>query len=463
MSRCDDLMDALLADELTTDGQRELEALLAAQPELVAEAAAQWRLHRLLPVAARGPTGDRFAHGVARALKPASNRFQPQLRARVRRAHRRSNLLRWAAFAAAVVVVTVLAVSQWPSPRPDRSVTTQVHIVASPGGALIDDTMVAANHIGDVELRLGNRIASPDGQPVVLAYLDGTRLTLQPASAIELAACSAPTPIAERKQLRLLHGGLNASVARQPTEATMLIATPHALAEIVGTEFSLSIDGDATRLETSHGAVALTRTSDGVTVTVAAGEFAIAAPGGDMRVRPLSSAAVQSALIPAGHVLLAYDIEDGTRPADLQDGDVVPGPVRAGNRFCIKGIEKPNLHDGEGAPRKQEIWFEQRHAVMFAYVPGALLSFDCWLGEASAQNAVTIWDDTLKMSMVSTFPPLVPGRWQRVTVRLDDLRADADASITCKSDDQIANLVITTVEGQGGSLYIDNLEITAPR
>ena len=65
--RTDELLAGMCHGDLSPAEQAELEALLAAQPELVAAAQAELRLHRMLPLALRGPQGDWFPAAVPRA------------------------------------------------------------------------------------------------------------------------------------------------------------------------------------------------------------------------------------------------------------------------------------------------------------------------------------------------------------------------------------------------------------
>jgi hypothetical protein len=57
---------------------------------------------------------------------------------------------------------------------------------------------------------------------------------------------------------------MEAAVAPQPEDRTMVVSTPHAMAEVRGTVFSMWDDGTATWLEVTEGEVSLTRVREDV-------------------------------------------------------------------------------------------------------------------------------------------------------------------------------------------------------
>ncbi len=77
------------------------------------------------------------------------------------------------------------------------------------------------------------------------------------------------------KHLVLESGVLTVVAAKQPANAPMVVITPHADAEVVGTKFVLTVTGDSTRLDVTEGIVKLTRASDSTSIEVDAGESGV--------------------------------------------------------------------------------------------------------------------------------------------------------------------------------------------
>jgi hypothetical protein len=68
----------------------------------------------------------------------------------------------------------------------------------------------------------------------------------------------------------------------------MIVRTPQAEARVLGTAFQMTVEAGVTRLAVKSGKVRLTRRSDGRSVDVPAGAFAVAGPGADLSPRPLA-------------------------------------------------------------------------------------------------------------------------------------------------------------------------------
>lgn len=125
---------------------------------------------------------------------------------------------------------------------------------------------------GGRDLRAGESVSGA----AALRFLDGSRVEL--AEGAELAEL-------RENGGRLTRGSLQAHVAKR-TERAFTIATPHAEAVVLGTRFSLRIDGAATILEVREGKVRLKR-ADGATVDVGPGFTATAARGTSFAARPI--------------------------------------------------------------------------------------------------------------------------------------------------------------------------------
>ena len=94
-----------------------------------------------------------------------------------------------------------------------------------------------------------------------LRFDDGTVITLAGESMLEFDA-------KWQKNLVLRHGSLSVDACPQPPGRPMLIRTPTAEIEVVGTIFSLSADKHATHLGVEEGSVRFMRLADGQSIEV---------------------------------------------------------------------------------------------------------------------------------------------------------------------------------------------------
>ena len=85
-----------------------------------------------------------------------------------------------------------------------------------------------------------------------------------------------------QKELRLKRGRFSASVVPQPAGKPMLIHTPAADLEVVGTQFDVEAGPESTMLYVREGRVQIRRVSDGKAVDVPAGYRVVTTSDGDM-------------------------------------------------------------------------------------------------------------------------------------------------------------------------------------
>lgn len=89
------------------------------------------------------------------------------------------------------------------------------------------------------------------------------------------------------KKLELMSGSVTCDVDTQPAGSPMVIKTPHAQAEVLGSLFTIFAEEVLTRLEVTHGRIRLIRALDKKEVIVASGEFAQAGQGIELVVRKI--------------------------------------------------------------------------------------------------------------------------------------------------------------------------------
>jgi ferric-dicitrate binding protein FerR (iron transport regulator) len=119
----------------------------------------------------------------------------------------------------------------------------------------------------------GQTLVTPPGGAVEIEYVDKTIVRIAADSRVMIDS----DPASGAKRLRIDRGQLRAAVVRQ-TDGPMQLATPHARATVLGTEFRLAVGPDDTLLEVTEGRVQLDRLGENDSIVVAAHETGIASP-----------------------------------------------------------------------------------------------------------------------------------------------------------------------------------------
>ena len=169
-----------------------------------------------------------------------------------------------------------------PVPRPTRAAAAQV--VSAQGSVYLASGEKAA---AGRSLLAGDGIRTGRNGWATIAFGDATRIELRSSTSIrEVHERDAQGP---GKRVILERGQLEAEVSPQPGNQPLEIRTPNGTLTVLGTTFRVAADGETTRLVVREGRVKLARTSDGASVEVPAGSFAVAAEGADLRARPARS------------------------------------------------------------------------------------------------------------------------------------------------------------------------------
>jgi hypothetical protein len=144
--------------------------------------------------------------------------------------------------------------------------------VSLPGGAGI-----RANHI----VLEGQGLRTAAASLATLRFPDGTRIEAGGETLVR------EIRLEGGRRIYLEQGSLTAEVVRQAPGMSTVFVTPHGEATILGTTLRLAVDAKKTRLEVAEGRVRLRRLPDGKPVEVAAGQYAVAAPGANPAPQPL--------------------------------------------------------------------------------------------------------------------------------------------------------------------------------
>ncbi len=177
----------------------------------------------------------------------------------------------------------------------------------------------------DILPRQGIETESP-GSLAVVAYPDKTRLEAGPGTELREIAGGGK----EGKRLHLAKGVLAADVTRQPAGKSMVIATPHGEAQVLGTALRLVVDASSTRLEVTEGRVQFRRSPDGKTVDVVSGHYAVASAGPEFAARPLPRTVLLEDFENARGIAARWETLRSTYPVSLAgrlEIDLTPRPA----------------------------------------------------------------------------------------------------------------------------------------
>ncbi|MBA3698790.1 MAG: FecR domain-containing protein [Planctomycetes bacterium] len=263
-----ELAEVYLDDDLSAGEAAELRALLEADPALVQ------RLHGLLRdqvvcrTALRPADPQAIRERTQRMLdswRPQSGEIAAQaVFARVDQRRRVALVLRWSSLAAAALVLVLIVplVLDW-ARRP----------VAEPDGqAPVISALAGEVHLGALALTApGERIGYGGSLRLgatgsaTLTWSDGTRLTL----ANDTTVTRLP---AAGQRWQLATGAVTVVAAKRPSDQPFEIICPDATVRVVGTAFGVRVVDGSTNLEVDEGLVRLTRTVDGVSSLIGAGQ-----------------------------------------------------------------------------------------------------------------------------------------------------------------------------------------------
>lgn len=219
----------------------------------------------------------------------------------------------WFTTLALAACITLLATSAW------------LFIASKPSAVftLVDSTGTVTWSDGEPiapgeSLPAGTLETVGEASSAQFRFADGTLITLQGGS--ELAYSED-----EQKLLALSRGSLSAVVQKQPAGRPMLIRTPSAVAEVVGTAFDLSARTEDTLLKVDEGLVKLKRLVDGSQIDVPANRSAVASLN--------AAAALDAASTPEPLTAWSFDFTTTVPPRDwrgiAEDGIMHASPYVA--------------------------------------------------------------------------------------------------------------------------------------
>jgi hypothetical protein len=254
------LAERFLHDRDSLD-EADLEALasgLEEDPELAGELRRMLVIDELL--------GQCLTTGHERLIERVAGRLTAARRPR-------STPMVWASLAAAAIV---LALVVWRIPR-SRVDAPPLRIVSTGDPQVMHaDRMATAV---DRAIEAGDALVVPPLGALTLRYDDGTTVTLGGGTNVFFSGDQR-----QQKRLRIVRGSITIEAVPQSTSAPLVVSSAVAEATVLGTRFTLRVQGDDARLDVDTGLVRFAKLDGSEGIEVAGGRFAVATAG-----QPLAS------------------------------------------------------------------------------------------------------------------------------------------------------------------------------
>ena len=308
-----------------------------------------------------------------------------------------------AAFAACVLIGA--AILYYSKPRqPERL----AHVITKSSGVTIHregkalDSAIAA----DADVQLGDTISTGvDGNALLAFDKEPTLIVLNSDTSLRLLNGTVG------KQFELLRGSIDCTVAKQAPGTPLRITTAQAIAEVVGTQFSLSADEELTHLNVSEGSVKIARRSDNLANIATANQQIVVGPLESLKPMPTAAS-----LLAAGWKPLI-----GT---DLKRWKVMQGTWHVERGQLYGEARGPSRHDS-ALVRTTESWSDFELTCQVRVDSGGYSEFqvrdDDWQFQNPAGDKVGLWRDVCIKALGPT-----------VTCTLDGEPAELDEELSRK-------------------------------
>ena len=267
-NRFEELLGGLLDGELSSDEMSELVALAEEHPPFREEIRLQLESAEMITLAEDGlRDATLFVSAIRNRLD--GDAFVSKVRSGIRgRSFRAPRVfIPWSIAAAAVFALCLVGLLIWQSEKADTIAT----LVESNGAVRWtgDGGQVTAVPEPGMRLGGGNLSSLSADSWATLKFNDGSTVTISGQSDLTLSEN-------EQKELRLAGGTLSATVVPQPEGRPMLVYTPAADLQVVGTAFDVTAQKAMTSLIVTEGVVRTTRLSDQSVVEVSADQQVVA-------------------------------------------------------------------------------------------------------------------------------------------------------------------------------------------
>lgn len=293
-----ELWNDYLEGELDESGITELRHLLAKDDRRLQTAADSYRTHRLLGLHVQDTKSgqDEFVRETISRLPAEADKFVGTVMRQLppgKTKQARTRVAKWLAALAAAILL--LAGAYFLAPRAESEIATITELNGAlrwtgDGGRVVRDLEAGSLlHGGTLESLSADSWA-------VLTFRDRSTVTLSGRSTLTISE-------GRQKELHLREGSVSAHVMPQRDGSPMLIHTPTAKLEVLGTRLDVEAEISSTTLHVNEGQVRVTRLADGRVVEVRADHQVVASASRLTEFkatrRPTSVSSWQSSL-PAG-------------------------------------------------------------------------------------------------------------------------------------------------------------------
>lgn len=436
-----DLIDALLDGRLDEPGQSRLGELLESSPEARAAYLHALAIHSELAARLEGSLAPAFP-------MPAGNTGSRADTLGSRPA-RQSAAFRWVMLAGLALMagLSVYWLSGEQSPRGIAHAKEIKGAVFWDAGVGNLPTVLTSG----ARLSAGTLVVEGETASVQLLFDDGTRIVLNGDA--ELAFSDEG-----QKRLSLRRGVLNADVAPQPAGKPMIVRTPTAQMEVLGTVFALHSEGNETELHVESGRVQFRRLADGKSVTVHSRQ-SVAATLVATEMSP------EQPRLPPTHWRQTFEVPPAVSECTwLPPLDDQPARLRAAPFVAGRRNDAPLLHHGVRAyapagARKELVTLTDRSIVRFRYRLEREVPLICFLncqqpGGAFAGNFFVV------LLPKSAEPPDAHG-WRWATLPLVSAKACVPEKFPTAVGGLVRMLRVHSIEEDVG-LEVCEIEISSP-
>ena len=266
-----ELWNDYLEGELDESGITELRYLLAKDDRRLQTAADSYRMHRLLGLHVQDTKSgqDEFVRETISRLPAEADEFVGTVMRQLppgKTKQARTRVAKWLAALAAAILL--LAGAYFLAPRAESEIATITELNGAlqwtgDGGRVVRDLEAGSLlHGGTLESLSADSWAA-------LTFRDGSTVTLSGRSTLTISE-------GEQKELHLREGSVSAHVMPQRNGSPMLIHTPTAKLEVLGTRLDVEAEVSSTTLHVNEGQVRVTRLADGRVVEVGADQQVVA-------------------------------------------------------------------------------------------------------------------------------------------------------------------------------------------
>lgn len=420
----------------------ELEGLLNALADGALEPDGEMRLANIL----RDDAGARGHYRKFMAMHAALHWDYASAATAVARAARAP---RWArlehfALAASVVAAAILGGLLF---RSHLSGTSPIVTVAATAGSLSwagADGSARAGVADGARLEAGTFETDGLGSSATLAFADGTTVVLGGETQADIAE-------GVQKLIHLRTGTLSADVAPQPSGRPLVVRTPTAVIEVLGTAFSVAAEPEKTGISVQRGVVRMRRTADGQAVDVTANRAAVATLG---NAEPMDARARTDA---PNHWRLGLGREDAEKVRGLvmphgDAGDPTPRigarPYVAKRRADGTAIIRHGISVRGPTERVRKfVSIETGSVIRFRYRTARPAAVSVLI---STQRQGRVFGGNFEATIPAARDGVAQGQWCMAEIRADAMRPLMPSAGTRPADTAVMLLLISTTAPEDG-------------